>query len=171
MCNNYRKFLFGGVAIMSGPSPKPTALRLLEGTAKTGARINHGEPMPAGPLPPAPDTLGPEELELWAHMVAAAPAKLLTACDWATVELYVCAWALHRKAAADVRARGSVIYTADNNLIQNPYLAVMNRQAQIMLKAGDTLGMSPASRTRINLDQSTPAGKGKKPKGPEEFFP
>jgi phage terminase small subunit len=35
--------------------------------------------------------------------------------------------------------------------IQSPYLPVVNKQAQIMLKAAELLGFSPASRSRVQF--------------------
>jgi hypothetical protein len=38
--------------------------------------------------------------------------------------------------------------------LQSPYLAILNKQAQIMLKAGAELGFSPASRTRVQVERT-----------------
>jgi phage terminase small subunit len=35
--------------------------------------------------------------------------------------------------------------------LQSPYLAILNKQAQIMLKAGAELGFSPSSRSRVQV--------------------
>jgi hypothetical protein len=35
--------------------------------------------------------------------------------------------------------------------LQSPYLAILNKQAQIMLKAAAELGFSPSSRSRVQV--------------------
>ena len=41
--------------------------------------------------------------------------------------------------------------------MQNPYLAILNKQATVMLKAASELGFTPASRPRIRV-YPTPGG-------------
>lgn len=42
--------------------------------------------------------------------------------------------------------------------IQSPYLPIVNTQAQIMVKAVEQLGFSPALRTRIQVAEELPRG-------------
>jgi phage terminase small subunit len=39
--------------------------------------------------------------------------------------------------------------------MQNPFLAIMNRQAEIMLRAASELGFTPACRPRIQTSEAT----------------
>ncbi len=54
-----------------------------------------------------------------------------------------------------------VIYDKDEfalriiNILQSPYLAIANKQAQIMTKAAVEMGFTPASRSRITQPTDT----------------
>jgi len=39
--------------------------------------------------------------------------------------------------------------------MQSPYLAIANKQAQIMTKAATEMGFTPASRSRVSLPMET----------------
>ena len=41
--------------------------------------------------------------------------------------------------------------------VASPYLAIMNRAATVLLKAGSELGFSPAARPRLAAGQAAPA--------------
>ena len=59
---------------------------------------------------------------------------------------------LHREAAEKIAQYGLLTKSPNAGLpLQSPYLAILNKQAQIMLKAGAELGFSPASRTRVQV--------------------
>ena len=58
---------------------------------------------------------------------------------------------LHRNATAMVEKFGLLTKPNTGLPIQSPYLPIVNRQAQFMLKAAEQLGFSPASRTRVQI--------------------
>ena len=61
---------------------------------------------------------------------------------------------LHRHATEQI-ARYGMLTKAPNTGVpmQSPYLPIVNKQAQIMLKAGAELGFTPTSRSRIHAPQ------------------
>ncbi|GAB3368347.1 phage terminase small subunit P27 family [Lysobacter rhizosphaerae] len=150
---------------MRGRKPKPTHLKLLNGNP--GRRpINRAEPLPKGDLHEAPEWLSDSQRAGWAYAIASAPAALLKRIDRALLTIWVVAEDLHREASEAINANGAIITTRNGERAQNPYMAVMNRQVPVMLKAASELGFTPASRSRIQL----PDGDGKKPGGPFAQF-
>jgi P27 family predicted phage terminase small subunit len=72
------------------------------------------------------------------------------------METWTCAAVAHTRAAKKLNADGAtsqvVLLSKDKNFYVNPYLGVMNRQAEILKATGAELGFSPASRTRISTE-------------------
>lgn len=136
---------------MKGRKPKPTHLKLLEGNP--GKRpINNAEPKPAGNLREAPDWLTESQKAGWRYAIDNAPVGLLKRLDQAALTVWVVAEDLHREAAVAVGKFGLVTKSpTKGEPMQNPYLAIVNRQAGIMMKAAAELGFSPSSRSRIQV--------------------
>ena len=64
---------------------------------------------------------------------------------------------MHHEAMLQVQKYGMVVKSPTQGIpVQSPYLPIINRQAEIMLRAASELGFSPTSRSRITL---TDAGK------------
>jgi phage terminase small subunit len=42
--------------------------------------------------------------------------------------------------------------------VQSPYLSIINKQAQIMVKAAAEMGFTPSSRSRISVDTGVAIG-------------
>lgn len=137
---------------MRGRKPTPTHLKLLEGNPGKRA-INRAEPKPEGNLFDAPEWLTDDQRDGWAYAIANAPAGLLKRLDRAMLTMWVIAESLHRDAAMKVVKSGSVVRTRNGEAAQNPYLSIVNRQAAVMVKLASEMGFSPASRTRIQLEE------------------
>lgn len=84
---------------------------------------------------------------------------MVTAADVPLLAAFCEAWALHKEASAMVHDLGAVIATAQGNLIQNPWLSILNRQAEIMAKVGSRFGLSPSDRNGIKLPEKPKSGK------------
>ena len=133
---------------MAGAKPKPTHLKLV--TGNPGKRkLNAREPMPSGNLSEPPDWLTEDQKRGWAYALSNAPLGLLKLLDRGAFTVWVIAEDLHRQAAEKVAALGMLNKTAGGNIIQSPYMPIVNRQALIMLKAASELGFTPAARPRI----------------------
>ena len=70
-----------------GPSPEPTALKVLKGDRPS--RINRAEPVPAGGMPPAPKSLSIGARYVWKRLAKDLHAKgLLTIWDRDAFQVY-----------------------------------------------------------------------------------
>lgn len=141
---------------MNGRKPIPTKLRELEG--RPNQRPNPLEPMPVGDLYEAPEWFTPDQAMTWRYAILNMAPGVLKKIDASILTVWVVAEVLHREASQKVTASGIIVKTKDGNPIQNPYLAVVNRQAQVMLKAAAELGFTPTARPRLEIDPSSFAG-------------
>jgi P27 family predicted phage terminase small subunit len=68
------------------------------------------------------------------------------------LEIWACAADLYRKAQAGIAKTGLLVKAPNTGVpMQSPYLAIANKQAQIMTKAATEMGFTPASRSRVAL--------------------
>lgn len=134
-----------------GRKPTPTALKLVTGNPGKRA-INAKEPKPRGNLYDAPEWLNDSQRAAWDYAVECAPLGLLKRIDRSTLTAWVVSEDLHRQAAEKLNSGALLIKTTNGNPIQSPYLGIVNRQAQIMLKAAAEMGFTPASRSRVEVD-------------------
>ncbi len=59
---------------------------------------------------------------------------------------------LHRQATGMVEKYGILTKTPSTGApMQSPYLPIVNKQAQIMLRAAEQLGFSPSARSRVQM--------------------
>jgi P27 family predicted phage terminase small subunit len=142
---------------MRGRKPKPTYLRVLDGNA--GKRpTSDDEPQPVGDLeakaPPA--WLSQDQKRGWAYAMEHAPPGLLKRLDQSVLSVWVCAESIHADAAQKVAQLGSLLKGKTGTPYQNPYLAIMNKQAALMMKAASELGFTPSSRSRVKIDKQIP---------------
>ena len=89
--------------------------------------------------------------------------KLLLPCnvlkqslDRAALAAYCGAYALWAEATEAIQKYGVMIKSPQGFPIQSPYLAIANRQSEIMMRIASEFGLTPASRSRI----ATPAESG-----------
>lgn len=140
---------------MRGRRPKPTLLKEIEGNPGK-RRLNKDEPQPQGELYAAPTWMSDTQREGWAFAITHAPYGLLKQLDRSILAIWVVAEDLHREAAEKIGQYGLLTKSPNAGLpLQSPYLAILNKQAQIMLKAGAELGFSPASRTRVQVQPAS----------------
>src|SRR5262249_48128622 len=130
-----------------GRRPVPTALKRLHGYPGHRKRADR-EIEGVGKIS-APIWFDAEQHEQWDFALKNAPPGLLTATDREILAGWCCAAVEYARAVVEVRKLGQVVKTGEGNAIQNPFLPIMNKQFQIMLRAGAELGFSPASRTSL----------------------
>ena len=93
----------------------------------------------------------------WTYAIENTPRGLLKMLDRSVLVAWVVAEDLHRNATAMVEKFGLLTKAPNTGLpIRSPYLPIVNKQAQIMLKAAEQLGFSPASRSRVQVIDSVP---------------
>lgn len=114
------------------------------------------EPAGIDDLWASPDWFDDEQREGWRYAVDHAPRGLLSGTDRDVMTLWVVAVIEHRRAAKEVQRLGQVVQRADKSVGINPYLRVVNAQAQIIIRLCAELGFSPSARA--HLGASAPAG-------------
>jgi len=135
---------------MPGPRPKPTHLKLLQGNP--GHRpLNLDEPQPEGDLIEPPETFSPAQRILWRTTLANAPEGLLRRLDLGVFASYVVNLSEFLAADQKVQTLGSVVMTAGNQAMQNPYVSIRNRANIAMVRAAAELGFTPSSRSRVKV--------------------
>ena len=143
---------------MRGRKPIPTQLKVVRGNPGKRA-LNKNEPQPAGDLLDPPAWMSESQKAGWSYAIENAPRGLLRKLDRSVLTAWVVAEDFHRRATEQVDKFGLLTKAPNTGLpIQSPYLPVVNKQAAIMLKAGEQLGFSPASRSRIQLLDAVSAG-------------
>lgn len=143
---------------MAGRTPKPTAMKVLQGNP--GKRpLNRREPSFSAEGLSCPRWLtGLARLE-WKRVVPLLKEqRLVTAADRVTVEAYCVAYANWRKAEAVLEERGFVmkIETKGGGTYeqQRPEVAIAQKYYTLMLTAGGRLGFDPSSRTRLQVPEA-----------------
>ena len=135
---------------MRGRRPKPTRLKLL--TGNPGKRpLNEREPEPEPSVPDCPPELGPVARREWDRLVGElGKLRILTNLDRAALASYCGAYALWAEAMEQIQKYGSMVKSPSGYPQQSPYLAIANRQAEIMMRIASEFGFTPASRGRLS---------------------
>jgi P27 family predicted phage terminase small subunit len=142
----------------TGRKPKPRFLKELSGNP--GHRpLPTDEPEGVGDLWAPPSYMDAEQREQWHYVVDHAPPGLLTGTDRDILAVFCNACVEYRRAVVQVRAMGQVVKTgvvtdkdgntSGGNVIQNPFLGIMNRQALLLNRFGAECGFSPAARASL----------------------
>ena len=131
-----------------GPPKQPTVIRKLHGNPSK-ARIPTDEPEGVADLWAPPQWFDDDQRMQWHYAVDHAPPGLLTGTDRETLAVWCAACVEWARAVQKVRTDGQTVETKNGNVIQNPSLGIMNRQALIMLRAGAEMGFSPAARASL----------------------
>jgi P27 family predicted phage terminase small subunit len=97
-----------------------------------------------------PPELGPVARQEWDRIVSELTALgVLSSFDRGPLAAYCIAYALWIEAAEAVQKYGAMVKTPNGYLAQSPYMAILNKQAEIMLRIASEFGFTPASRSRI----------------------
>jgi P27 family predicted phage terminase small subunit len=134
---------------MRGRKPIPSHLRVLNGTLD---KMPEDIPVPQGELLYAPEWMSDEQKHSWNYAIENAPDGLLKLLDKSVLCTWVIAEDLHRQAVQEVNKRGLIVKSpVKGEPMQNPWLAIVNRQAVLMMKAASEMGFSPTSRNRVSI--------------------
>ena len=146
---------------MKGRKKKPTALKLVQGTARPD-RENVNEPKPEVSIPEPPPNLTGEALAEWNRLsVELYNLGMLTKVDRAALAAYCVLWARWVDAEARINEQTLVLKSKDGQPYQNPFLGIANRALEMMRKYASEFGLTPASRSRVH---ATPPNQGKQSK-------
>lgn len=143
-----------------GRKPKPTHLKVLEGNP--GKRpLPQNEPKPKPIAPKAPAWLDPAAKKLWKHLGPQLELLgLLTAVDGAAFEAACQSYATWVKCEKYLKDNGLTVEVQkegdDGNLYtsyiqQRPEVSIGNKALQAFKAFCTEFGLTPASRTRIDL--------------------
>jgi P27 family predicted phage terminase small subunit len=140
---------------MRGRRPRPTRLKVL--TGNPGKRpLNEHEPRPEASIPQCPPELGPAAQREWNRLVTElATLNLLTNLDRAALAAYCGSYALWAEAMEAIQKYGAMVKSPSGYPMQSPYIAIANRQAEIMMRIASEFGFTPASRSRISLPSNS----------------
>jgi len=144
---------------MPGPAKKPTALKIIEGTARAD-RTNPAEPKPPIALLDAPEHLSAQARETWG---AVAPIlvrmRVLTIADPIALERLCEAYAETRALRAVVEAEGYTYETqniaGERMLRANPAVGMLADADRRLLGYLRAFGMTPADRSRVSAAPET----------------
>ena len=99
-----------------------------------------------------PEYMADGAKQAWRYAIESAPEHLLRRLDMSVLEVWSCTADMYRAAQIGIIKTGLLIKAPITGVpMQSPYLAIANKQAQIMAKAAVEMGFTPASRSRITL--------------------
>jgi P27 family predicted phage terminase small subunit len=151
---------------MKGRKPTPIATLRTRGTFRPDRHAHRGiEPVPLcdGPLNP-PEHLSESQKDCWRFVVQNAPDGVLKRIDQGLLTAYVVACDMHRVAAVqqekmDAGSEWPLLVRSprDGTLTMSPYVRILSRTTDTILRLGAELGLSPISRTRLAVPETSPA--------------
>lgn len=134
---------------MAGRKPKPTKLKVLQGTFRTD-RANKNEPMPDPCIPEAPDHLSKEALIEWGRITnELKKLGLITNIDMVALAMYCQCWGRVIRYEKIVAEKGELYKTASGHIQISPAMCVLNKSMEQSHKFLTEFGLSPSSRTKV----------------------
>lgn len=160
--------------IMGKRGPKKTPTRILKARGSWRADERKNEPEPDFSIPDMPNWLtDPVAKAEWRRIVQSlGRERILTRLDRTTLALYCQAYADYVESLdylnvmvkgedGKLKKAGPLVKTSKGNIIQNPALSVKNKAFQILLKIAAEFGLSPSSRSNIQVQQKPKQGRAK----------
>jgi P27 family predicted phage terminase small subunit len=145
-----------------GPAPKPTKLRLLEGTHLE--RVNLREPIAPTELPEPPEDISPDVLKVWDYTVAQlSHMGIVSTADRDALFCYCQAVVSHRQASAILARTPVLIKGALGGMVRNPALAVARDSAYTIRQFAQEFGLTPSARTRVESARAGDSGEADNP--------
>ncbi len=136
----------------AGRKPKPTALKILHGSARA-KRQAKTEPMPEAGAPPKPDWLGPVASDAWDRLSATlVDMRVLTVVDQTALEMLACVYEEWREAHETVKDEGTrqTINTQHGTRLQaHPSVAQRADAFRRLNSMVQEFGLTPSAKTRI----------------------
>lgn len=137
-----------------GPRPKPTNLKLIQGTYRRD-RGSANEPIPEPVAPKCPTFLKAEARREWKRISSELETLgLLTQIDRAALAAYCSSWETFVNADKVIREKGLTLLTPNNFEQQRPEIAIRNKALQQMKSFLAEFGMTPAARTKISVPEA-----------------
>ena len=132
-----------------GRKPKPTALKVIQGTYRPD-RANPSEPKPRAVIPPCPKFLqGDARKQYRKTAKKLARIGLITELDDMALAMMCQAWAEYLEATEQVKKSGMLVKSPNGFPVLNPYLIAANQALKKVRSLLAEFGMTPGSRSRI----------------------
>ena len=134
---------------MRGRKPKPTRLKLI--TGNPGKRpINAREPKPGVAVPTCPAHLNPSAKAEWKRLAFQLhKLGVLSELDRAALAAYCQAYGRWAEAERKLKDTPVLLKLPSGYIQPSPWLAIANKQLELMAKYMAEVGLSPVSRTRV----------------------
>ena len=136
----------------AGRPTKPTQLKMIAGTIRND-RLNKREPIPTGNLTEPPSHLTADQIEIWNFAIKNAPPGLLKRLDTSVLETWVVSYDHYKKLNESIQKEGYLFTSPNGYPITHPNMTQLNKQAMIMLRAASDMGFTPASRSKIVVNE------------------
>lgn len=156
---------------MRGRKPTPTVLKLVAGNP--GKRpLNMREPKPVIAIPTCPAHLMPTAKAEWKRLARYLhDLGIISELDRSALAAYCQVYGRWVEAERKLKETPSLLRTPAGYVQPSPWLAISNKNLELMHKFMSELGLSPVSRSRV----STTRNLGPKPweysgEGEDEFF-
>lgn len=104
-----------------------------------------------------PKGIRPEVKKIWQRAIRSVPHSLLVGIDAEVLYQWCLARCLLETAEEKFFASGMLVKTPNGMPVQSPYLAVINRQQEILIRLAGELGFTPIARLRLGVENVTPA--------------
>ena len=119
----------------------------------TGAPLDEAEGNESAALPTisleCPMELPPIARQEWDRIVGELIARgVLSKFDRGPLAIYCGAYAMWVDAMEGIRQYGTMMKSPSGFPVQSPYVAIVNRQAEIMMRIASEFGFTPAARSR-----------------------
>lgn len=136
---------------MRGRKPTPTALKLLHGNP--GHRpIRGDEPKPPASQPTCPAHLSPTAKAEWKRLAQSLNAiGLLTQADRAALAAYCQSYGRWVEAERKLAETPVILKTPAGYVQPSPWLAIANKQLELMAKFMAEIGLTPSARSRLAI--------------------
>ena len=136
---------------MRGRKPKPTALRLVEGNLSRRP-FNRNEPKPPTAMPTCPSHLSPTAKAEWKRLARTLnETGLLTGIDRTALATYCQAYGRWVEAERKLSETPPLLKTPAGYVQASPWIAIANKQIELMTRLMAELGLSPAARSRLSV--------------------
>ena len=143
-----------------GPAPKPTALKLLQGTHRPDRAVSN-EPVPEPSVPSCPTWLHREAKREWRRIVPELETLgLLAEMDRAALAAYCQAYATWWKMEKDIAEEGETQFNVRSGLESaRPQVAIRDKALDTMRRYLVEFGLTPSARSRVSVpEQPKPKG-------------
>lgn len=144
---------------LRGPRPKPTTLKLLQGTKPS--RVNQDEPRPETGKPECPDDASPEVRKIWDYTLKQLIAMdIATPADRDALRCFCEAVVTHRKASKLLAQSPILVRGISGTLIRNPALVIQRDSALIIRQFAHEFGFTPSARSEIHAGAARSSATG-----------